>query len=691
MKKIVVITNFMSVALLHQSVLSYLFQDGVEITCFAFDQDKIDSEIDADVLLISIYPIYVNIKDFVRITTKVIILSSTISEEQFMRIKQIPSGSQVLLVNYSPEMTVETLALFRQIGLTEYDFVTYYPGKLNPLALEFAVTPGEAALVPIDVKTVIDIGHRTLDIRTLIDVTLALDLEALLNERRFIEHFKSLKSASYSVTTLLDRANINEDRFLKLMDVMDEGIIVISGTGAIYAMNKKACGLLKQDSACVGANIGSLLPIDLKDVARLNSGKLLQIKDCRLSVKSYPIYMMDLVTSIFLVINRFEDQERSQHLLRRQIVDKGHRAKYQFEDIIGNSSMMVKLIDIAKKMSRSEAGIFISGESGTGKELFAQAIHNTSLRKDSPFVAVNCAAIPEALLESELFGYEEGAFSGAKKGGKLGLFELAHQGSIFLDEIGEMPIQLQSRLLRVIEEKEVMRVGGNRVIPIDVRIIAATNQNLKGLIEKHKFRLDLYYRLNVLNLHLPPLRERTGDLEILFDRMKKGIGAHYQLSKAAEQAFLNHPWEGNLRELRNVVEYLAYLEKGTIEFDDLPQELAVKYVAPIGVQVATPIISPTVTPVETPVVTPAATVDIKQFIFSCLWAENKKSKGIGRRKISELAHLSGYMVTEGEIRTLLHRLSEEGDIVSVQSRKGSYLTPKGLQYYKDHYESINTR
>ncbi|MBC7335917.1 MAG: sigma 54-interacting transcriptional regulator, partial [Clostridia bacterium] len=207
--------------------------------------------------------------------------------------------------------------------------------------------------------------------------------------------------------------------------------------------------------------------------------------------------------------------------IRRELYQKGLVARFTFEDIIGQSEAIREAVEKAKRYALTDSTVLLSGESGTGKELFAQSIHAFSRRSGGPFVAVNCAALPENLLESELFGYEEGAFTGAKKGGKLGLFELAHGGTIFLDEIGEMTLPLQARLLRVLQEKEVMRLGGSRVIPVDVRVIAASNKNLQQAVQEGTFRADLFYRLNVLCLKVPPLRARKDDIPLLVDHFIK--------------------------------------------------------------------------------------------------------------------------------------------------------------------------
>ena len=254
--------------------------------------------------------------------------------------------------------------------------------------------------------------------------------------------------------------------------------------------------------------------------------------------------------------------------LRSRLRVSGHVARYHFEDILGDSPSIQKAIRQARRFARVDSNILLMGETGTGKELFAQSIHNESDHATGPFVAVNCAAIPENLMESELFGYEGGAFTGASRTGKEGLFETAHEGTIFLDEVSEIPLTLQSRLLRVIQEREVRRVGANRVIPINVRIICATNRDLLEMIRLGKFREDLYYRLKVLSVQLPPLRERETDMIRIMQHylthyaLKFGKG-NIMLSSEAANRILSYRWPGNIREIRNISEQLAVLCEST--------------------------------------------------------------------------------------------------------------------------------
>ena len=668
MKKIAVITNFSTVAELHKKVLKDLFLDVINVDTYSFDNDPITHIIEADVLLISLYSIYVEIKKYIPANAKVIILATTITQEQYEKIIKIPPTSQILLVNYSPEMTMETLSLFRQIGLTQYDFIPVYPGKKNIPQLDIALTPGERDKVPSFVKQIIDIGHRTLDISTLSDVAIKIDREDLLRSDRFLNHFKKLKKASSSISTLLDRATILESRFFELLNVIDEGIIATDVNGIIFALNKKASEIFKLNPKNIGTNVLSVIrhPSIKKAIEKkvLIDQELININDNYISFQVVPVKTAGDITGFLMIANIFEEKERSQHKLRTKLLSKGHKARYTFESIIGVSDIIEDTKNMAKRMARSNSSILITGESGVGKELFAQAIHNASNRKNYQFVAINCAAIPDNLLESELFGYEEGAFTGAKKGGKMGMFEIAHNGTLFLDEIGEMPLQLQSRLLRVIQEREVMRIGGENIIHVNIRIIAATNKNLKQLVKEGKFRSDLYYRLNVLPLAIPPLRERGNDVLVLFEHIREQIGATYRLSDKSKNFLLRYNWEGNLRELRNCIEYLAYLEKETIEVNDLNKFLTSNDNTDYNM---------------TNNLENVNLMDCRTFILKCLYDSRKELKGIGRRNILDKAREAGVFITESNVRKTLDDLSNKGLVRIQKGRAGTSLTSEGLK------------
>lgn len=292
-------------------------------------------------------------------------------------------------------------------------------------------------------------------------------------------------------------------------------------------------------------------------------GELIEYQGQKFAVNRSEVIIEGQSLGYIINIQQTVKIQEIENKVRKNLHRQRMIAKYNFDDIIGNNALMQKTIETAKCYSNSKFPILIHGESGTGKEIFCHSIHNVSPQKNGPFLGINCAALQETLLESELFGYEEGAFTGAKKGGKVGLFELVHGGTIFLDEISEMSLSLQSRLLRVLQEKEVIRVGGSHIIPIDVRIICATNKNLQTLVEKNEFRQDLFYRINTLMLELPPLRRRKEDIPSLvsaiFTNICHELGKTLFLIDSQLERLQDYDWPGNIRQLRSFMEKLALL------------------------------------------------------------------------------------------------------------------------------------
>lgn len=280
-------------------------------------------------------------------------------------------------------------------------------------------------------------------------------------------------------------------------------------------------------------------------------------------VNCKPIIVNAQLKSVVIIVgsgNRIQSAEKQ---IRMKLSEKRPAARYTFADIVGKSASIQETIRLGKKYARSNSAILISGETGTGKEVFAQSIHTASNRAAEPFVAINCAALPESILESELFGYVKGAFTGANREGKMGLFELAHGGTVFLDEIGEMNLNVQAKLLRVLQEKEISRLGDNKITPIDVRVISATNKNLEELVRERKFREDLLYRLNVLELCLPPLRERKEDIPSLIEHYTGKNCPEITFSKEAVQLLQQGDYSGNIRQFFNLLERAITLSEST--------------------------------------------------------------------------------------------------------------------------------
>jgi PAS domain S-box-containing protein len=358
-----------------------------------------------------------------------------------------------------------------------------------------------------------------------------------------------------------------------IIDSSTDSIVAIDDTARITLFNKAAEELFHvNQNQVVGCPVADIIPnTRLPHVLRTGKpeiGEVQMIGVRPIATKRIPIKTGKQVTGVIATFQEVAQLQKFEQSIRQKLYNKGLTAKFHFNQIIGESAAIRKAKDLARTYAVTDSTVMITGESGTGKELFAQSIHNLSTRRNAPFVAVNCAALPETLLESELFGYEEGAFSGAKKGGKIGLVELAHHGTLFLDEIGEMPLSLQARILRMLQEKEVMRLGGHKIIPVNVRIVVATNQDLPQLVAAKRFREDLYYRLNVLPLHLPPLRGRPEDISQLVEHFIQQLATKQStingISDEAVRVLKEYAWFGNVRELANVVERLVLLSPSPI-------------------------------------------------------------------------------------------------------------------------------
>ncbi len=355
-------------------------------------------------------------------------------------------------------------------------------------------------------------------------------------------------------------------RFKSIVDFAYEGIISVNEKGIIETFNSRAEDIFEKEAYKVmGKNIKEVLPeinlLKIIETGYREQGKIWTVDNKKVAANVIPIKINEEVVGAVATFQKASKIQKVEKKIRNELYVKGYTAENTFDDIIGKSKSMQKVKDEARDYAQVELPLLIYGETGTGKELFAQAIHNASPRRNKPFVAFNCAALPEKLLESELFGYVKGAFTGASKEGKAGLFEQAHEGTIFLDEIGEISMNIQARLLRVFQERKVRRLGDNKLTPVDVRIILATNKPLGGLVEENKFRQDLYYRINVLNLNLPPLRERRKDIPLLVDFfIEKGKNETNKIvkgiSKEGIKLLQNYSWPGNIRQLENVIEKL---------------------------------------------------------------------------------------------------------------------------------------
>ncbi|WP_353894144.1 sigma 54-interacting transcriptional regulator [Proteinivorax hydrogeniformans] len=359
-----------------------------------------------------------------------------------------------------------------------------------------------------------------------------------------------------------------ERQLSETIEAVSEGIMSIDQQGRVNGLNQAAQNILNLSGEnSLGKHVSKVLNKDVPMLRTLRTGKGYENKEMILNINNSQVHYIttgkpikDDYGNTMGVVATMQDMRQ----VRQLVYSLTKPNDITFDQIVFNSEKMTQRVELAKLSARSEATVLIQGESGTGKELFARAIHNYSERNKQPFVPINCAALPHALLESELFGYQGGAFTGARKEGKQGLFEFAKGGTVFLDEIGDMPMHIQVKILRVLQEKTIRRIGSNHEIPIDVRVITATNKPLQELVNNNKFREDLYYRINVIPINIPPLRERAEDITILaeyfLDKYQTVMDKHVgTFSEKARQSLFSYYWPGNVRELENVIERAVIL------------------------------------------------------------------------------------------------------------------------------------
>ncbi len=589
---------------------------------------------------------------------EIIPIGLSLQRKPLLELNGYPKGTRALLVNVTKFMAEETIAQLYQAGYGHISFIPWYPGCRGP-ELPLAVTPGESCLTPSFVTKCIDLGPRQIDIETIVELAVKLRCEYILRTQHFFDFFEKQHSGSAGVSILVRENQLLEQRLSALVQMPacspESGLLGVDAEGEIFDCSFQAAELLGTPR---GHLLGkpALLPPEALERCRAQGLPF----SCRCAAgetlcdaRFTPITLGMEYLGAYVALTPALPGEKPPPPAKGS-GGKGHAAKYRFSDICGVSLSLVQTVELARKMARTDASVLITGESGTGKELFAHAIHNCSARAAMPFVAVNCAALPDSLLESELFGYEEGAFTGARKGGKAGLFELANTGTIFLDEIEGTPPSTQLKLLRVIQEREIMRVGGDRVIPIDVRVISASNQDLMSLMEAGTFRSDLFYRISTLPLTLPPLRHRRGGILLMLEEFKNSLRLSFLLTEEAKALLLQYDWPGNIRELRNCAEYLGCQDLPVIEAENLPAAIRRRDGGMF--------------------VRPPRHGNLRREILRLLSQEPQ-----GRKQLRQALAQAGFSATEGQLRRELETLKALGWIDSGVGRGGSRLTELGLR------------
>ena len=586
---------------------------------------------------------------------------------QLNLVLDILPGSQVYVVNDTEKSTQEAIGQLEALGITQYHFIPCYPGSPPPRGKEpIALTLGESHLVPREISRVVDIGSRIVDMSTICEIVTLFHLPlGLINEeshRHKLHITKLLKSSISQMEAIYKTQQIAQ----VVMQNMESGVCLADARGKIEMVNEMFYRMLDLDRLDI---IGEELEETLRrnkicgslDYLGEGSRVVTNRKGQRLVAELRVTRETAAGDELILTINDAEDIASKEIAIRREARVEKKQRLYSFEDYITQNAQARRFLERVKRIASADADVLIQGESGTGKEIIAQAIHQSSRRSSQPFVPVNFAAIQPNLLESELFGYEEGSFTGAKKGGKKGLFEQAHGGTIFLDEIGDAPMSFQTKLLRALQERDIRRVGGSELIPIDVRVIAATNKNLYEQARKGRFRQDLFFRISAFPLETLALRRRREDILPLLNHYAQRYFNDSQLqigdicTSELLRFFQEYHWPGNVRELMNICQYFSCIvspgEK--MRIGDLPEHMLwdMREQHEIG--------------------------GAGQAVLHAIAAHPR----IGRQKIAKQLREKGLELKEGQIRGILKELSEAGLIRVNRTRGGCEVSEKASAFF----------
>ncbi|PLR73168.1 sigma-54 interaction domain-containing protein [Bacillus sp. UMB0728] len=650
--------------------------------------DKLDHSMIStySLVLVSSHIVYTMAKPYLPADMPYIITKRTINYGKIRELLTIPKGSKVYLVSDLKQSAEETIDVLKEAGI-ELDFYPFYSQEEPRSNVDVAITAGEPQIVPKKIRKIINIGSRHIDISTLVEIFHHFKLSPFTSTPRLSARFmQSLVDLTKDLSDEILKSKVLQKSLESMVQHMDDAVLSYNNEKRIEHYNKKAADILNLSDEYPEHPFLHDIPSSYYEAMMgmaVGQENFVEINDIAYYMRKKRIIIDEQVYATLIIFGKVEEYQKIEHDYRFKAKQKNLVARYTFDDMKTGSKPVLDMIKIAGKLARSDSTILILGETGTGKEVLAQAIHNASQRSYQPFIGVNFAAISESLMESELFGYESGAFTGARKNGHIGMFEQAHKGSIFLDEIGDASPVIQNRLLRVLQERQIMRVGGDRMIPLDVRVIAATNKDLNKLIEEGSFREDLYYRLNVLPLRLLPLRERKQDISLLINMFIKEFQEKlgrtgFNFSSEALKVCENYHWPGNIRELRNVVEYAAHICCETVYKEELPiwesgdppfeQENDSSVLAFIQKELME-----------------------KGFLEESLvmldYLNSKEIRSAGRPALCRHLKESGLLLSDQQLRYRQKLLSQHNLITIEKGRAGSSITEKGMRFLE--LEKIN--
>lgn len=644
----------------------------------------------ADLLVASCNSVAVNLKKhYPKGLPKTIVASTTLNNAFLTKLVHLPQKTNALVVTNFKETALAAISLLREYGFTDLNYIPYYAGcqqsssQLDKCSV--AITTGVPYLVPEIIPEVIDIGIRVIDVSTVVEILLTLDLPVNIINDISEKYIKDLLSLNRNYKMMVDKVIELNKQLDAVVNSSEDGIILADSNLQVTFMNTTSEKMFKLGgkTSC-DYNVRDLIPgvkFAFNSLGR-STETLTTIGVEKALVKQLPVVVSGKNTGLIISIKSVKQVQRLEEEVRMQSLQTGQIAKYQFGDIISDCDQMLKIIGLARSFAQTERNILITGESGTGKELFAHSIHHYSNRNKGPFIPINFSSLPESLVESELFGYEGGAFTGAKNQGKEGLFEMAHQGTLFLDEIGDASTSIQINLLRILEENKVRRLSGKKLLPVDVRVIAATNKDLKQLVLEGKFRDDLFYRLHIFHIHIPPLRERPEDVKLLLDWfMKKETDFTISAVPNSILSYLcSYHWPGNIRQLYNTALFLCTLLENKVSNFEIANKLHeyLSFMPDIETKLNYPEIPNNTLYIH------GSTEDFRVILTALSENGNKRT---GRRYLLNKVSMHSNTLTEAKVRKILEVLSQHGYVITGKTKQGTRITEKGL----DFLSSLSTK
>ncbi len=661
------------------NLLKNIFEDIVEVIPYLV-KDKLDTTIP---VVITTTDAYYNDARILFPNSTIIAGEKVLTGFNLEKVIMLPPNKRVLVINMPQIAAVDTVNNLVELGITHLEYIPAIPGEPCPPDVDTAITTGLIHSVPPEITTKIDIGFRTFSIDAFNRLLRALDLGGHYLDKMSRQYKLPLALSNAKLVDNIEKVELfNKEREL-IIDKIPDAIMLASQDKTILFLNKEMEGIIgKTKEHIIGKTIQEIIyPISLgKDLMLkmdegVNAKVILNNKEYLYSLTSMERGKNKSYIFTFKPANKVKKMQPTNGFNYKKY---GHIAKYTFDDFWGNNKDVIDLKRQALLFAKNDMTIFISGESGTGKEILAQAIHNASKRFEAPFVAVNFAAIPENLVESELFGYEGGAFTGALKEGKPGFFEIANGGTLFIDEIGDMPLFLQTRLLRVLQEREVVRIGSPRILPIDIRIIAATNVDLNKYVLEGKFRRDLYFRLNVLSLNTIPLRFFKENInDILNNYLSLRYNFKIQLEKSVQSILQLYSWPGNVRELFNVADYMFYSCENveTISIKNIPKYI-IQDIENDNIYKAAP------DKESTPKNDIISKHELYKHILTIL--QNKDKNAAGRNSIRLSLKEKTIDIGEHYLKSILEEMKKENLIKSGTTRQGTKITEKGWLFLYKH-------